>query len=49
LVLILSVSVTSFDCDGVMVSQIDKLSNVNSGQTVTVEEEEGITGNRAHS
>ena len=28
--------------------QVDKLSNVNAGQTVTVEEGKGITGNRAY-
>jgi len=29
--------------------QVDKLSNVNSGQTVTVQESKGITGNRPYS
>jgi len=29
--------------------QVDKLSNVNAGQTVTVEEGKGITGNRGYS
>ena len=29
--------------------QVDKLSNVNAGQTVTVQEGKGIVGNRAYS
>jgi hypothetical protein len=28
--------------------QVDRLSNVNAGQTVTVQEEKGIVGNRAY-
>jgi hypothetical protein len=28
--------------------QIDKLSNVSAGQTVTVQEGKGVTGNRAY-